>query len=318
MISKARKIFAIAVLAMVASVAFAQQLKVATGDAKSGSTYSVMFNQLKEECSAEGLPLVEQTTSGSVENMDLLLGNQVNAAIMQTDIMWLKSRTQDLGSLKTLFTMHPEEVHFLALNVAQKTGALDKVKGLFGSSSNNAPMQEIGQLANRRVGAAGGSILTANVIKLQTDIPYQIQEYPSTAAAIEGLNKGEIDAVIAVGGAPLGSMKDLDRNYRLLEVPESVVGKLKNVYVPARISYSKMGASGVSTVATDAIFVTRDYKTAKYVEGLSKLRACLFKNIDDLKESTGMHPKWNDVHIENKGKWTWYELPQAQAVKVKR
>lgn len=72
---------------------------------------------------------------------------------------------------------------------------------------------------------------------------------------------------------------------------------------------------GVNTVATDALFVTREYKTPKFVEALAKFRGCLLANLDDLKEATGMHPKWQAVDAANKGKWPYYELPAVVAAK---
>ena len=109
----------------------------------------------------------------------------------------------------------------------------------------------------------------------------------------------------------MAQIEQLDRNYKLLPVSEAVVGKLKSVYRPARLNYSKMGQGGmgVATIATDALFVTRQYKTDKFVKSLAGLRNCVYGKLDELKETTGTHPKWQAVAADNKGKWAWYELP---------
>lgn len=85
--------------------------------------------------------------------------------------------------------------------------------------------------------------------------------------------------------------------------------RLKGVYRPARLNYAKMGAAGVPTVATDALFVTREYKTAKMVDSLSRFRGCALSKIDELKETTGTHPAWQRVDPANRGKWAYYDLP---------
>lgn len=126
---------------------------------------------------------------------------------------------------------------------------------------------------------------------------------------LAALDKGDIEAAIFVGGAPLGTISKLGPQYKLLPVPAPVLEKLKGVYRPARLNYQKMGATGVATVATDALFVTREYKTPKMTDGLAKLRACATESIDELRETTGTHPAWQGVNAENRGKWPWYELP---------
>jgi len=84
------------------------------------------------------------------------------------------------------------------------------------------------------------------------------------------------------------------------------------VYNPTRVTYAKLNnGSGVDTIATDALLVTREYKTPAMVNGLAALRKCAITSLDDLKETTGTHPKWQAVDSANKGKWAWYQLPEA-------
>lgn len=292
-------------LIMLAAIPFAakaQSLKVATGDPK--GTYSKMFKELTNVC-ATTLTVSEVNTNGSMANIDKLTGNEVNAAIVQTDVLKFRSNNEDLSNIKTLVALHPEAVHIVARNETFKVG------GTLGFGGKEVSLQTVNDLAGRRVGAVGGSMITAQVIRIQAEIPYQVVEFQSNDAAFAALAKKEIDAVVAVGGFPLGSISALNSQYKLLSVPEATAAKLKSVYRPTRVNYAKIGAAGLQTVATDALFVTRDYKTAKYVDGLSKLRACFYAHLDDLKETTGNHPAWEHVDADNKGKWVWLNLPEA-------
>lgn len=293
---------------MYGSVAYAQQLKVATGDSK--LTYSTMFKQMASKC-GNALPLIEQNTNGSMENIDLLMGNQVNGAFVQTDVLFFRARNEDLGSIKTLFAFHPEEVHVLTLNKAFKEG------GTLGFGAKEVLLTTFEQLAGRKVGAVGGSAISAQVIRLQAEVQFQFVQYDTTDALMAALNSNQISAAIIVGGAPLAALSSLGPTHRLLTFSEATMAKLKSVYKPARVTYSKMGqgGTGVQTLATEAAFVVREYKTPKLVQGMSTLRTCLAENLDELKETTGMHPKWQAVSAENKGKWAWYELPAPKAVK---
>jgi TRAP-type uncharacterized transport system substrate-binding protein len=299
--------------AMMAAQASAQQLKVATGG--KGNTYSTMFQQASKLCAETGLALIEENTSGSMQNMDLLIGNQINAALVQTDVLFYRARTEDIGNIKTLVAFHPEEVHLIA-----KARSGIEEGGRIGTSwgAKEVVFNSISDLAGRRVGAWGGSVITAQVIRLQSEIPFEVVEFASEPLAYEALSKGTVQAILAVGGSPLGHVAKLDSFSKLLSIPDAIQAKLKGVYRPAKLNYSKMGTAGmgVQTVATDALFVTREYKTPKYVEGLGKLRACILNNLDELKEATGTHPKWQSVDANNKGKWAWYELPSVNQPKT--
>jgi TRAP-type uncharacterized transport system substrate-binding protein len=297
------KLIAIATLALVAFSSQAQQLKVATGS--KGNTYSTMFGQLSKQCGNE-IALVEVATTGSNQNLDMLVGNQVNAVLTQTDVLFFRARTEDLGDVKTLIAMHPEEVHVIALSKVRKSG------GTMGFGGKEFTLKTVEQLAGMRVGAVGGSFTTAQVIRLQSEIAFTVVQHAGTGPMLEALNKGELDAVVMVGGAPMDSVATLGAAYTILSFSEATQKKLEGVYRKARVSYSGLNAAGVQTVSTDALFVTREYKTPKMTDALSKFRTCALNSIEELKETTGMHPKWRQVNADNKGKWAYYELPKSK------
>lgn len=289
-------------LAFVATVAGAQQLKVATGSQK--GTYAAMFKEINAVCATD-VPMLETNTTGSVQNIDMLVGNQVNAVFTQTDVLYYRARTEDLGNVKTLLTLHPEPVHIVA-----KTDSGIKVGGTMGIGAKPVTFQSIQDLGGYRVGAAGGSFITAQVIRLQSEIPFQVVQYEDNTKLLAALKAGQVEAALLVGGQPLGAVAELGTDHRLVAIPEAVATKLKGVYRPSRLSYTKMNASGVATVATDALFVTREYKTPKMISTLAKFRSCAVTKIEELKETTGSHPAWQKVETDNKGKWAYYELPK--------
>jgi TRAP-type uncharacterized transport system substrate-binding protein len=299
---KSKILLALATAAlMVACKVDAQQLKVAAGAGVDKSTYSRMFGELTSVCSMTTALVEVNTQGGSIENLDKLVNNEVNAAIVQWDVLWLRAQQQDLGSIKTLFTLHPEEVHVVARNEVIKEG------GIAGFGSKEIVLKEVNDLAGRTVGATGGSYVTAKSIKLLTEVNFNLREFNNAGEVLKALAAKQIDAAIMVGGSPLPAVAGLGTEYKLLTFSDGVKGKLKGVYNPASLSYSKMSASSVPSVATEAIFVTRDYKTARFVKSLTDLRACLNKNLPELQETTGMHPKWQVVNVANRGKWAVYE-----------
>lgn len=300
-------------LAVAVSGAYAQaQLKVATG--ASTGNYARIFKEFSAMCKDQ-ITQIEVSSKGSVDNMDKLLGNEVNAAIVQTDVLFFRARNEDLGGVKTLFSLYPEEIHVIAPAVS-----LIKEGGVAGFGAKAVAFNSVSDLSGRGVAAYGGSIVTAQVIRLQSEINFTVLEVADYKAAKAALDAGTVAAIIMVGGQPMDDVKALTNAYKLLPFNESSVAKLKNVYVPAKLNYSGMGqgGSGVPTIATESLFVTRAYKTPKFVESMSALRGCFTEKLPELQETTGMHKKWSAVHSDNTGKWAYYELPTTVSKPVKK
>jgi uncharacterized protein len=301
----AMAVAAVAVLSC--SPAYSQTLRVGTGSAK--GTYSQMFRELTNTCGSE-LTMVEVNSTGSMENINNLVGNQVNAVFVQSDVLHLRARTEELGNVKTLLALHSEQVHLLA-----RASSGLKQGGFAGVGGSEVVFTDLTSLAGRRVGAAGGSVATAQVIRLQSEVAFNVVPLDTNDAVKAALDKGEIDAGLFVGGSPLPLLSALGPQYKLLPISPALTERLKGVYRPSRLTYPKMGAAGVTTVSTDALLVTREYKTERMLTSLGRFRACALRQLDELKETTGTHPAWQGVDAANKGKWAWYDLPPSGARK---
>jgi TRAP-type uncharacterized transport system substrate-binding protein len=288
------------VTALFCHVVHAQTLTVATGGVK-GSTYSAVFQELNQRCGNGDI--TEMHSSGSNENIDMLVGNKVNAAIVQTDVMFFRSQTEDLTKIKTLFALFPEQVHFVARTEGEKEG------GVLGFGGKTIHFNTIADLAGRSVGAVGGSVLTSKVASKYSKIGWSTVEFPANDAALAALQAKTVDAVVIVGGQPMAAVSSLSAAYKLLSVPPASMEALKGVYSPSRASYRNINAAGVQTISTQALVVAREYHSAKFVTALSQYRACFNKNLDDLQETTGTHPAWQNVKAGDQGKWTWMDLP---------
>jgi TRAP-type uncharacterized transport system substrate-binding protein len=303
-----RKLFVLFALLFAVPALAQSQLKVADGS--SSGTYAKMLGEIKEVCS-DTIALVEEGTSkGAIDNLQMLVDNQVSGAFMHSDVIYFRAMNEDLSKLKTLIALYPEDVHVL---VKRDSGL--KAGTLF----NKQPVvfNSVEDLAGYKVGAAGGGTITAQVIRLQAQIAYDFVPFNSGKEVMDALAANQIQAAIFVGGAPLPNLKDLGPEYKLVGFNANTVDKLKSVYRPTTISYSKMQSTGVRTVAPDALFVVREYKTERMVGALANLRACFYKNLPDLQETPGKHPKWQVVDPENHGKWPWYQLPETTATKKK-
>ena len=292
-------------LALTTTLAAAQvPMHVSTGIPQ--GTYASMFKDLAGVCgTSAGLSLMEKPASGANESVDRLLRNEVSAAFVQTDVLHARRTTEDLGIVRALVALHPEPVHLLALTAPLVEG------GVLGIGGRSVPFNTLGDLGKRRVGAWGGALVTARLVQLQAEVDYRVTEFNGPEDAMQALRARQIDAVLAVGGAPLAWMRGLDRSVKLLSVPEPWAGKLRHVYRPAKLSYSHLGAQGVATVATEAVLAVRDVRSAVAAGPLLKLRTCLQQQLDPLRDTVGHHSAWGQVEVGSVPHWPVFDRGSA-------
>jgi hypothetical protein len=273
-------------------------------DGSSSGTYKAFADEIAG-LTSDIIQFQEIPSSGAVENLDLLLNNKVSAAFMHSDVIYFRAQSmsqEKISQYKTLLALFKEEVHFITLAQSKKTT---------GSFWNKKPLEisNIDDLKGLKVGAAGGGFITSQVIKLMTNIPYEVVQFNSGKDVIPALNRGEIDAAVFVGGAPLPNLVDLGPEYKILPIPDRDVSLLQQVYTPAKVTYTKMSPEAVNTVAADCLFVAREYKkTPRLIQLLKTFRTTFYDKLGELQETPGLHPKWQEVDPNNHGKWQWMEL----------
>jgi TRAP-type uncharacterized transport system substrate-binding protein len=305
-----RKLFAL-IVALFATSTFAQdakQFKVGQGSVT--GTYTEAFKELAEACSTSSLPLVPAFPDGKgdgANNLEALVNSRAQAAFVRNDIIFWQGQNGQLGNIKTLFTLWPETVHILALTQSKL-----KEGGTLGFGKKTVVLSTISDLNGRRLGAVGANQITANVLKSQGQLGFEIVPCTDAKACIGLLNAGEIEAVIFTAGKPLPIFEKLDATYKLLAITPDVAKKVELVYRPTTITYSNLAAAfNVPTVEADAIFVTKVFNTESKRVQLAELRDCFYKRLDELKDEGS--PRWQNVEQSNRGKWPWYELPANTA-----
>jgi TRAP-type uncharacterized transport system substrate-binding protein len=294
-------IFAAAVMLFAISTQ-AQQVKVATGGPK--GTYHALFADIAGKC-GDQMAMIEVPSSGSLENLDKLSGKEVGAAFMQTDALFASAQGRDLGNVKTLVAFNREAVHVVTLAVSGlKSG------GVAGFGGKEVVFNNVEDLVGLKVAAAGGSMITAQLVKLQGQVNFTVVPAKDNDEALALLKSGQVQGVMMVGGQPLGNVKALSSEYKLVGFKASTVELLKTVYVADKLSYPKLSPSAVNTIATEALLVTRTYNTPDKLNMLAGFRKCVYANIGIFQDADGAHPAWAQVDATNHGKWAYYTLPE--------
>ncbi len=222
---------------------------------------------------------------GSVRNIeDLLFLRGIDIAIVQSDVLdfyrrdampWIDENIRYIAKL------YDEEVHVLARD----------------------EFASIDQLAGKRVnfGTEGsGTFMTAGIIFDELGLDVEVTTWPEPEA-LERLRRAEIDALVFVGGQPLGLVAgvEADDGLRLLAIPAE---RVEAAYVPADLrsdSYPALIPAGesVPTLAVSAVMAAYNWapdhpryaKVARFVDRF-------FAEFDRLQQPP-YHPKWQQVDL---------------------
>lgn len=308
--------YLIAALAMIASQAFAQEVVVVSTGGPKG-TYSSFFKSIQSLC-GDIVQLVEKPSTGSDQNIDNLINKQADAAFVQSDTLQFTAMNDPRASdsqIRVLLPMYPEEVHVVALrNLAKTTGGFSIAGKNIGGTTTQ--LNSLADLDGYRVGAWGGSYTTARAISYLGGVKYEAVQFDDDKAALAALNKGEIAAIVAVGGQPLGFVKDLNTSYKLLKIDSGLADKVK-AYMKTRVNYRNLGAESTETVAARSMLVVRNYASPDRKAKIAALKSCIVKNDVNFKEGTGHHPKWSDVDLTAPVSWAMYDVGTLAAPKKK-
>jgi TRAP transporter TAXI family solute receptor len=209
------------------------------------------------ECGVPGLVAVAEATQGSVENLRLINGGQIESGFVQADLTALayggSGQFADDGPmrrLRAIASLFPEALHI----VVRVDSPIRSVAGLAGKTVAIGD-QGSGTAANAKVllGAAGFG---------EDDV---VCKNLRPAQAMEEIKAGTIDAAILGGSYPVPAIRELagETPIRLLPVIGSVAAKLEAQYplysaaaIPAG-TYRNVDTD-TQTVGFYALWVVRD------------------------------------------------------------
>ena len=282
------------------------------GGAKNGSTYSTMLGELASACSQE-ISIKERTTTGGVENLSLVKENQVPLAIVPFDLLVLAKRENatSVASIKTIVSMHQEEVHFVARSDEKVEGGRTILGRTFGGET--VVFNRAEDLANRPVGAVGGAVKTAEILSDLLRLKFTVKPFPTNDALKSALEQGQVDAAIFVAGQPQSLVAKLSGD-RFKLLPLRGNADTAAVYTATKLEYKNLnGGRPVDSVSSPALLVARTFRSKDMLNNLAVLRSCFLENLANIQDKPMTHPSWQTVKGEDKGRWEWYDLPNPSS-----
>ncbi|CCD84372.1 putative ABC/TRAP transporter component (periplasmic binding protein-like I) [Bradyrhizobium sp. ORS 285] len=250
-----------------------------------GSTYANMGSDLASALDkGTELRILPVMGRGSVQSVaDILLLRGVDAGIIRKDTLAFLERKdfannvrEQLAYVAKLFN---EEMHVLAPKSVTSLSDLD------------------GKTIAVDLPDGGTFVTSINVFERLGIRPHLL--YIEPRLALDMLQRGDIDAIIAVEGKPLQWLSQVnDRNLHL--VPVDYDKALHEDYLPAKLSaedYPNLisGSAPVNTIAAEAVLASFNWQPGSdRHRRLSLLVEALFNNLPALQRPP-YHPKWLEV-----------------------
>ena len=250
-----------------------------------GGTYYQIATTLN---SLPGVTISVWETNGSTENINLVGQGKAELALTQLDVMQnMVAANRSLGQkVKILIPLFTEEIHI----IAPKT--MSKIEDLKGKKVSIGP-------EGSGTRATSLAILQAYGIN---DKSFQADGSKSKVG-LDKLQKGEVDAVIIVAGAPVPMLKELDagfgNKYHMINFRGRTYSKLRKTtgYNMARLRKKiyKWVNRPVRTISVDSAIVAKSDLSDSNVENLIQ-KVFDRKNFEELFLS---HEKWQELNIKN-------------------
>lgn len=304
------------ILALVMGVLFAPQVyaddtaTIVVADDSSSGTYKKMLGEIIGVCGSDEFSIQEAkgVTGGAPGNLDALINNQAQAAFLHSDVFFANSQADPTYKrFQTLVALYPEPIHVLVLRESKT-----KKQGTF--SFGTVDFNNLSELRGFNVGAAGGGVYTARILKGQGDAGFNVSQYNSGKDVIAALDNGDVAAALFVGAAPLPNIATLDKSkYKLIPIDEAIASKVKGVYRQVTLNYAGLTNGPIQTMAPIATLLTRKFSTPRKVAAQKHLRECFYKHLDELKDNGS--PNWQQVEANDRGVLDWYEIPTITNVK---
>lgn len=252
------------------------------------------------------VPSIIYSTKGSVDNFNRLLSDSIQIAFMQHDVLLYKDiEIPDIKNyIKMFLPLYNEEIHLITKNNS-KINSLSDLKGkVVGIGSKGA-----------------GSNITANFIKLKTEIDWIDSEIPFDNS-FQAILSDSIHAFFFVGAAPANALKSLSKELsniiKLIPIQDK---RLDEIYMKKTIesgTYTWID-DDVRTYTVRSLLVVNTKNIDESMDADIKLLYDDLKgNLKGIRKNKLSHPKWKQVDFSDRKHIDWpvYKNEYVENVKL--
>jgi uncharacterized protein len=234
---------------------------------------------------ADRLRILPMQGTGSIQGIaDLFYLKGIDVAIVHADALTQAMQRNAISkeSVQYIAKLFQEEIHVLARPTIANFGDLSGKPVSIGRVGSDAAL-------------TSGILLDA--LHIDADI-----EYNSDLQALDRLRRGEIAAMVVVGGKPVPLLQTISPGTGLHFLPVPLNAQLLETYLPSKLEsqqYPSLVAMDhpVDTIAVGAVLITlatpSDTLRARRV---NRFVDALFDRFDQFHQP-GFHPKWSEVNL---------------------
>jgi TRAP transporter TAXI family solute receptor len=214
-----------------------------------------------------GLIVVNQTTAGSLANIDLVAAGRIDSALCQADLAYWAfhgtgpfARREAVKNLRAVANLYPETVHL----VVRRASGIADVRGLRGKSVALGERESGTAIAARAVLQAAG--LAERDVRAQ---------YITSAQAVEALAESKLDAFFLTAGVPSQVVADLAEQFEIAVLPlGAYAGKLRatqpfltETMIPAN---AYRGVAETVSLSIGIVWIVAEQADEQVVYGLTR------------------------------------------------
>jgi len=250
-------------------------------------------------------------STGGTDNIQALVERKIDAGIVQADVLTFMMMTEPMVAkkIRSLVALHSNYLHFFVL----KNGFKED-RGIF-KFKKQTVIKNMHDLDGRKVAAFGSANITGRIINERLGLNMRLVEVSTKEAGLAMLNKGEVAAFFAMGGKPIPWVdKEVDGNtVTLANVDPADIERLKSPYYAGKLTYRKLGVVGVNAVAVRNELLVWDF-TGQRAQQLLQVRKFFKNNLNDIKDSRGAHPAWQEIEPITLDRVSWESFQPAGSV----
>lgn len=314
---------ALAATMVLATTAFAAEFKMGTGG--ENGNYFGMGNDIAAYCPDLGtdhngrqFTLAVENSGGSLDNLVGLTNKKFALGIVQQDaLQYMARRDQNRvnqNRLKVLTGMHAETVHLLIPKGYQPEdtgsgGLWGSLKGKLGIGDDSDAPIDVNLLQGQRVGAWGGSLVSAQALSLFLDLGLDVVELDADARVNPNI------PLVLVGGQPYKPVEEyLDTgNWHLVGIDATTIQAKAPFYMPMSANYTVNGRlQDIPTVGVRAVLVGKSFRREAANAPMSYLATCIDESLADLADDPTTNPNWGSVYefeqAGNQINWQYFPL----------
>jgi TRAP transporter TAXI family solute receptor len=235
----------------------------------------------------DSLRVLPTLGKGSLQNLsDILYLKGIDIGFVQSDALAYAKQHELLPNvtenIRYIAKLYDEEVHVLA---HKGIGRIEELNG---------------QTVNVDV-AGSGSAMTAEIVLQALNIRAQLA-HAKQVDAVQALKRGEIAAIIHVGGAPIPLLSDISVETGLHFLPLSLSPALAQTYLPGELTHDAYptlipaGAPVPTLAVGDVMAVFAWQPNTERFRKVSIFVDAFFSKFDQFQRPP-RHPKWREVNL---------------------